>query len=113
MSALDANIGLALSDLIPEDHDTPIEDKNDIMQFIKTYDIKDKIPCAIVGCHQPHNRGIIVLLRNGALSRIGGDCGKTLLGVETFVGLQRDLDRRERRALRERFISSPTFDLAG
>ncbi|MEY2606803.1 MAG: hypothetical protein QOH31_4630 [Verrucomicrobiota bacterium] len=44
MSALDINIGSAHSDLIPEDH----KDKNDIIQFVKTYDIKDEIPCAIV-----------------------------------------------------------------
>jgi hypothetical protein len=97
----------------PEDYNAPINNKDDIAQLEEEYEAESEIPCAIIGCHQPHKRGRYALLKDGDLSRVGHICGKRLLGAETFTAMQRDFDRRRQRVLREQYISSLSFDPDG
>ncbi|HWB48363.1 MAG TPA: hypothetical protein VG651_04575 [Stellaceae bacterium] len=91
----------------------PIIDKGDIIRFESRYESATLIPCCIGSCRRPHNKGIIVRLRNGELSRVGHVCGRRLLGSDQFTVLHREFTVRLQRELREKFITSPTFDPEG
>ncbi len=56
------------------------------------YPFKYKVNCGLTTCHQPHMKGFIVKTKNGVLTNIGKDCGKTHFGVE-FETLTKQLDR--------------------
>lgn len=91
----------------------PIIDKADIIRFESRYESATLIPCCIASCRRPHNKGIVVRLRNGELSRVGHVCGRRLLGGDQFTVLHREFTVRLQRELREKFITSPTFDPEG
>jgi hypothetical protein len=97
----------------PEDYNTPIRSKDDIVRLEEEYETATEIPCCITDCHQPHKRGRYALLTGDIISRVCNVCARRLLGDEKFTLMERDFEQRRRRALRERFISSPTFDPEG
>lgn len=97
----------------PEDFNTPIKDRGDIVQLEEEYETAKEIPCAIVGCGQPHKKGRYALLFDGNVSRVGHVCGKRLLGDETYTQMHREFEQRRQRELRRRFISADTFDPEG
>jgi len=94
----------------PEDLAEPILHDEDIVQLEEPYEVPIRIRCCIKSCRTLHNRGWIVLLRNQKYSRVGYDCARRFLGSETFTSMQRDFDKRRQRLIRQRYISSPTFD---
>lgn len=92
---------------------TSICDKSDIVSFASKYELKNSIRCSIETCKTPHKKGYAVILKNGTQAQIGHICGKRLLGDDIFARMQRDLESKERSALRQQFISSSGFDPAG
>ena len=66
--------------------------EHELEAVIGFYTFKYKVNCALTTCHQPHMNGFIVKTKNGILTNIGKDCGKTHFGVE-FEVLIKQLDR--------------------
>lgn len=68
--------------------------------IIGRYLFKDKIKCGLSNCHTLHGKGYIVKTKEGALTNIGKDCGKTYFGVD-FEDLskkfERDITEKENR----------------
>ena len=60
--------------------------------IIGRYLFKDKIKCGLSNCHTPHGKGYIVKTKEGALTNIGKDCGKTYFGVD-FEDLSKKFER--------------------
>jgi hypothetical protein len=94
----------------PEDYNSPIRSKDEIIQLEEEYETGTEIPCCITDCHQPHKRGRYALVTGGIISRVGNVCARRLLGDENFTFMEREFEHRRQRTLRERFISSPAFD---
>ena len=66
--------------------------EHELEAAIGFYPFKYKVNCGLTTCHQPHMKGFIVKTKNGILTNIGKDCGKTHFGVE-FETLTKQLDR--------------------
>lgn len=56
--------------------------KYKLREIIGRYIFKEKIPCGLTSCKQPHGKGYIVTTKTGEVSNIGNVCGKTHFGVE-------------------------------
>ncbi|PJO24289.1 hypothetical protein [Burkholderia glumae] len=70
--------------LNPTDHE--------LDSIIGNYIFPDQIPCGLSTCHRPHGRGYLVATKDGRLTNIGKDCGKTYFGVD-FEAMSRQFDR--------------------
>ena len=62
-----------------------------LKEIIGNYVFKVHIPCGLSNCHTPHGKGFIVTTKQGALTNIGGTCGKNHFGVE-FLHLKKALE---------------------
>lgn len=60
--------------------------------IIGRYAFRQKVPCGLSNCHTPHQRGYIVVTKDGQETNIGKDCGKTYFGVD-FETLSNKFDR--------------------
>lgn len=56
--------------------------KNELDQVIGSYLFKDRIPCGLSTCHQPHGKGYIASTKSGLVTNVGNICGKNHFGVE-------------------------------
>lgn len=56
--------------------------KFQLKEIIGRYIFKEKIPCGLTSCKQPHGKGYIVTTKTGEVANIGNVCGKTHFGVE-------------------------------
>lgn len=68
--------------------------------IIGTYRFTDYVKCGLSTCHHQHFRGYLVTTKDGRITNIGKDCGKTHFGVdfETMTRtFERDLANAERR----------------
>lgn len=74
------------------------------------YPFKYKVSCGLTTCHQPHMKGFIVKTKNGVLTNIGKDCGKTHFGVE-FETLTKQLDRAYKESENRKKLDSFKFQL--
>jgi hypothetical protein len=100
---------------------TTITSADEIVEFENRYHLEEEIECSIEKCREPHKRGYIVVLRCGYIvvlrsrerARIGRDCGKRLLGSETFEKLRTQLETRRTREALERVIGSQRFNPDG
>jgi len=66
--------------------------KYKLNEIIGRYIFKEKIPCGLTTCKQPHGKGYIVSTKTGEVTNIGNRCGKTHFGVE-FNELSKIFDR--------------------
>lgn len=66
--------------------------KHTLDSIIGRYAFAEKVPCGLSNCHTPHNRGYIVVTKDGQETNIGKDCGKTYFGVD-FETLSNKFDR--------------------
>ena len=66
--------------------------KHTLDSIIGRYAFAEKVPCGLSNCHTPHNRGYIVVTKEGRETNIGKDCGKTYFGVD-FQTLSNKFDR--------------------
>lgn len=66
--------------------------KHTLDSIIGRYAFGDKVPCGLSSCHRPHNKGYIVVTKDGHETNIGKDCGKTYFGVD-FETLSNKFDR--------------------
>lgn len=60
--------------------------------IIGRYRLPDFVPCGLSSCHKKHFRGYLVTTKQGTITNIGKDCGKTHFGVD-FETLSRKFDR--------------------
>lgn len=60
--------------------------------IIGRYAFKEYVPCGLSNCHTPHGKGYIVVTKDGQMTNIGKDCGKTYFGVD-FETLSNKFDR--------------------
>jgi hypothetical protein len=80
--------------LDPADHE--------LSAIIGQYAFSDRIRCGLSNCHTPHAKGYLVATKDGRITNIGKDCGKTYFGVDfetmaaQFDRDMRDKDARER-----------------
>lgn len=63
-----------------------------LQEIIGRYGFKEQIACGLSTCHKPHGKGYIVRTKDGRITNIGKDCGKTYFGVD-FETLSRQFDR--------------------
>jgi hypothetical protein len=73
---------------------------HELKSIIGRYGFKDQVSCGLSTCHSPHNRGYLVVTKDGQETNIGKDCGKNYFGVdfETMSAqLDRDLTEKENR----------------
>lgn len=56
------------------------------------YIFSEKINCGLSNCHTPHAKGYIVETKEGSITNIGKDCGKSYFGVD-FETLSSQFDR--------------------
>jgi hypothetical protein len=66
--------------------------KHTLDSIIGRYAFGDKVPCGLSNCHTPHNKGYIVVTKDGHETNIGKDCGRTYFGVD-FETLSNKFDR--------------------
>lgn len=66
--------------------------KDKLKAIIGKYTLSDRVPCGLITCRTPHNRGFVVSLEGNQVSNIGKDCGKTHFGVD-FETMSRAFDR--------------------
>lgn len=66
--------------------------KHTLAAIIGNYAFQDKVSCGLSNCHTPHNKGYIVVTKDGRETNIGRDCGKTYFGVD-FETLSNKFDR--------------------
>ena len=72
----------------------------ELASIIGQYGFKDRVPCGLSNCHTPHQRGYIVVTKDGHETNIGKDCGKNYFGVdfeELSAKFTRDLREKENR----------------
>ncbi|WP_299728014.1 hypothetical protein [uncultured Endozoicomonas sp.] len=63
-----------------------------LKEIIGRYVFPHPVQCGLMNCRQPHNSGYIVrTTKDGIVTNIGKDCGKTIFGVE-FKQLSRSFD---------------------
>lgn len=53
-----------------------------LKSIIGSYNFKDRFPCGLSTCHQPHGKGYVVVATDGRETNIGSVCGKRYFGVE-------------------------------
>ena len=53
-----------------------------LKEIIGRYIFREKIPCGLSVCRQPHGRGYIVTTESGKVTNIGNVCGKNHFGVK-------------------------------
>lgn len=63
-----------------------------LQEIIGRYGFKERIACGLSTCHKPHGKGYIVRTKDGRITNIGKDCGKTYFGVD-FETMSRQFDR--------------------
>jgi hypothetical protein len=66
--------------------------EHELKSIIGRYAFPEKVPCGLSNCHTPHNKGYIVVTKDGQETNIGKDCGKTYFGVD-FETLSNKFDR--------------------
>ena len=72
----------------------------ELASIIGQYGFKDRVPCGLSNCHTPHQRGYIVVTKDGHETNIGKDCGKNYFGVdfeELSAKFTRDMREKENR----------------
>lgn len=79
-------------------------------EIIGRYIFKDKIPCGLTTCKQPHGKGYIVSTKSGEVTNIGNRCGKTHFGVE-FNELSKIFDRAVTEHNNRELVGSFLFQL--
>lgn len=78
---------------------------HELASIIGQYGFRDRVPCGLSNCHTPHQRGFIVVTKDGRETNIGKDCGKHYFGVDfetlsaKFTLDMREKDYRERLSL--------------
>ena len=71
-----------------------------LASIIGQYGFKDQVPCGLSNCHTLHQRGYIVVTKEGRETNIGKDCGKNYFGVdfeELSAKFTRDIREKENR----------------
>lgn len=63
-----------------------------VKSILGTYEFKDRIPCGLANCQQPHNRGYLVQFEHGSKTNIGKDCGKRMFGTD-FESMRKKFDQ--------------------
>ena len=75
----------------------------ELEQIIGRYIFRDKIPCGLSACRQPHGRGYIVTTKSRKVTNIGNICGKNHFGVKfdefSKVFVQALTDHQNRQAI--------------
>lgn len=66
--------------------------EHELDQVIGNYLFKDRIPCGLSTCHEPHGKGYIASTKSGLIPNVGSICGKNHFGVE-FDQLSRTYTR--------------------
>lgn len=66
--------------------------KHELKAIIGRYVFKDKLLCGLSSCHTPHNRGYLVVTKDGLETNLGKDCGRTHFGVD-FNDMSRQFER--------------------
>lgn len=70
-------------------------------RILGNYRLTDLVVCGLSSCHHKHFRGYLVATKDGRVTNIGHDCGKTHFGVDfetmaaAFDRDMRDAERRE------------------
>jgi hypothetical protein len=57
-------------------------EEKQLKEIIGRYIFRDKIPCGLSTCKQPHGRGYIVTTKSGDVTNIGNVCGKKHFGIQ-------------------------------
>lgn len=72
-------------------------------ELVKRYcvDEEELRPCGIAGCCTGHKEGVIVLLLDGSIARVGHICGRRLFGDETWDKQIRLIKAEDRAAAEE------------
>lgn len=87
-------------------------EQKQLKAIIGRYVFKERIPCGLCTCRQPHGKGYIVTTETGEITNIGNRCGKTHFGVKfdefSKVFTQAITDHQHREA-----IASFLFRLEG
>lgn len=84
--------------------------KYKLNEIIGRYIFKEKIPCGLTTCKQPHGKGYIVTTKTGEVTNIGNRCGKTHFGVE-FNELSKVFDRAVTEHNNRELVGSFLFQL--
>lgn len=66
--------------------------KHELQAIIGRYAFKDKFRCGLSNCHTPHNRGYLVVTKDGLETNLGKDCGRNHFGVD-FNNMSRQFER--------------------
>ncbi|UIF85830.1 hypothetical protein [Cupriavidus sp. UYPR2.512] len=66
--------------------------QHELRAIIGRYVFKDKILCGLSSCHTPHNRGYLVVTKDGLETNLGKDCGRNHFGVD-FNDMSRQFER--------------------
>lgn len=66
--------------------------KHELKAIIGRYAFKDKFRCGLSNCHTPHNRGYLVVTKDGLETNLGKDCGRNHFGVD-FNDMSRQFER--------------------
>jgi hypothetical protein len=84
----------AWDDIISQPDFTPEINPNKVKldAIIGRYRLPDYVVCGLSSCHHKHFSGYLVTTKEGAVTNIGKDCGKTHFGVD-FETLSRKFDR--------------------
>lgn len=76
----------------------PLE--HELKSILGRYVFQEKVPCGLSNCKTPHNRGYIVVTKDGRETNIGKDCGKNYFGVDFQVmanKFERDITEQDNR----------------
>lgn len=82
--------------------------------IIGSYVFPEPVPCGLSTCHQPHNKGYLVVTSDKAVTNIGNFCGKKHFSVD-FQTLRKRFDRdvrikAQKEALRAFSSQLPAFE---
>lgn len=80
--------------------------------IIGRYRLPDYVVCGLSSCHHKHFRGYLVTTKEGTITNIGKDCGKTHFGVD-FETLSRQFDRDMANAERRETLQAAKAKLDG
>jgi len=80
--------------------------------IIGRYRLPDYVVCGLSSCHHKHFCGYLVTTKEGTITNIGKDCGKTHFGVD-FETLSRKFDRDMANAERRETLQAAQAKLDG